>query len=807
MGSFVKDLRFATRMALKNRGMSLIVILTFGLGIGLTTTVFSIVNGVIYKGLPFEESHRVMALGRTDPSRDIEFMGVSVHDYLDWQEQQTAFEHLGAWGVSPVNLGLSEGRPQRLTGGRFTPSVFDVLGVQPVLGRAFSDEEAREGAEPVIVIGYDVWQDRFDGSLDVIGGSVRANGETHTIIGVMPQGFAFPDREQVWLPLDMDPSASERGDGPSWPAIGKLKEGVSLDAARAQFATISSRLADVYPESNEGISADVRPFTELLGDEIYALLYTMLGAVFAVMLIACVNVANLLIAKASARTREVAVRTALGAARGRVIVQMLTEVLVLAVVGGAVGFGIGTAGIEWFKTVIQVNPPPFWIQFDHDYRVVIFAVGVTLLASVISGVMPAFQATKSDAGEALKDENRGSSSFRMSRVTSGLVVAEVALSCGLLIAAGLMIKSVTQLRTVDLPFTTENVFTARINLPEIEYPDTLSRVQFYDELLPRLEAIPGVEAATLSDGLPASGNGSRVFQVEGQEYADEDDFPSAREGIVTPGYFRTFLAEVLQGRAFSVSDRSETLPVCVVNETFARTFFDNDAMGKRIRMDVRDTTAEWLTVVGVVPDMRMEGIGNNDASPAGFYIPITQSGVGNFVSIALRTQGPPMTKTPDVRNAIASIDPNLPIFRVMSMEGVIDRQTFFYSIFGTLFMAFGFAALFLAAVGLYGVMSFAVAQRTQEMGVRMALGAQGGQLITLVMRKGAVQLAVGLFIGLALAVLAAGQVQVILFEVNARDPIVFAAVVVTLALAGLLASFVPARRVAHVDPVTALTPG
>jgi hypothetical protein len=298
-----------------------------------------------------------------------------------------------------------------------------------------------------------------------------------------------------------------------------------------------------------------------------------------------------------------------------------------------------------------------------------------------------------------------------------------------------------------------------------------------------------------------------VFEVEGQEYAEEDDFPFAREGIVTPGYFRTFEADVLQGRAFDVSDRMGTLRVCIVNETFARTFFDGDGMGRRIRMGRQDTTAQWLTVIGVVPDMRMEGIGNNDASPAGFYIPIAQSGVGNFVSIAVRTQGPPMETTREVRAAIAGIDPNLPIFRVMSMEGVIERQTWFYSVFGTLFMAFGFAALFLAAVGLYGVMSFAVAQRTQEMGVRMALGAQGRQLIALVMRKGAVQLAVGLGIGLVLAVLAAGQLQIVLFEVNARDPFVFATVIVTLAGAGLLASLVPARRVTKVDPVSALTPG
>ncbi len=807
MRSFVKDLRFGLRMVVKRPGLSMIVILTLALGIGLTTTVFSIVNGVVYKGLPFEDSHRIMSLGRTNPAREIQFMGVSIHDFVDWQDQQAAFESLSLWGVSPVNLSWSEGRPERYTGGLLMPDAFDVLKVQPVLGRAFTAEEAREDAQPVIMIGYDLWQERFGGSPDVLDRTVRANGETRTIIGVMPEGFAFPNREQVWLPLRADPMATERGRGPQYPAIGRLSDGVSLDEARAQFAAIAARLEQAYPEVNEGIGADVRPFTELIGAQTYALLYTMLGAVLGVMLIACVNVANLLVARTSARTREVAVRTALGAGRGRVVGQLLTEVLILAAAGGILGLFVGVGGIEWFKHVIQVNPPPFWIRFDLDHRVLLFVTGVTILAAGAAGVVPALQATRGKVGEALKDENRGSSSFRVSRVTGVLVVAEVALSCGLLIAAGLMIKSVTRLKTVELPFTTENVFTARINLPQAEYPDTASRVQFYGELLPRLEAIPGVEAATLSDGLPASGNGARVFEVEGQDYATDDDFPNAREGIVTPGYFRTFQTKVLDGRAFRVADRRETLPVCVVNETFARTVFpDGNVLGKRIRMGVRDTTAQWLTVVGLVPDMKMEGIGNNEASPAGFYIPIAQSGVGNFVSIAVRTQGPPLAKTQDVRSAVVSIDANLPIFQIMSMEGVIDRQTFFFSVFGTLFMVFGFAALFLAAVGLYGVMSFSVAQRTQEMGVRMALGAQGRQLIGLVMRKGAVQLLIGLGIGLVIAVLAAGQLQIILFDMEARDPVVFASVLATLAVAGLLASFIPARRVTSVDPVSALTP-
>ena len=811
MDSLLQDLRLAFRIARKNPGMSLIVILTFGLGIGLTTTVFSIVNGVIYKGLPFEDPGRIVAVGRTNLEQNTPFMGVTTHDLADWQAQQTAFETLGAWGGGAVNLGTEEGRPRRLTGGFFTPEVFDALRVQPILGRAFLPEDAQTGAEPVILLGYDVWQEQLGGVPDAVGRTVRANGEIRTVIGVMPEGFRFPNLEQVWLPLNVDPSATPRGQGPSYMAIGRLRDGVSIAEARTQIAGIANRLAQAYPETNEGIGGEVRPFTELLGDEIYTLLYTMLGAVFAVMLIACVNVANLLIARATSRNREMAVRTALGGARGRVVRQLLTEVLLLALAGGLLGFGLGTAGIEWFKRVIEVNPPPSWIRFDHDYRVVFFALGVTVLAAFIAGVFPALQATRSNVGEALKDENRGSSSFRVNRLTGSLVTTEVALSCCLLVAAGLMIKSVSQLRTVDLPFTTENVFTARINLPLLEYPDTASRVAFFDLLLERLDGLPGVEAATLSDGLPAAGNGIRLFQVEGQEYAEEEDLPGAREGIVTPGYFRTFQTEVLQGRAFVASDRAGALPVCVVNETFARNFLDGDALGRRLRKRPPNTEfqgmeSEWLTVVGVVPDMRMEGIGNNEASPAGFYIPIGQSDVGSTVTIALRSRNEPMALTPEVRSAVAAIDPDLPIFQILDMEGVIARQTFFYTIFGKLFMAFGFAALFLAAVGLYGVMSFAVAQRTQEMGVRMAHGAMGRQLIGLVMRKGARQLGIGLGIGLGLAILAAGQVQFILFEVNARDPVVFGLVLATLGAAGFLASFVPARRVTKVDPVTALTP-
>jgi predicted permease len=794
-------------MLCRHPGLSLASVVTFGLGIGLTTAIFSIVNGALFKGLPFEDADRVLWVESRDLSGNNQGLNTTLHDFLDIREQQTAFEGLCAVAIRTVNLSGEEGRPERHTGLFTSVGLFEALRVTPLFGRAFAEGEDSPGADPVLLIGYDIWQDRFGGTPDILGRTVWANGVQRSIVGVMPEGFRFPDREQVWLPLELDPTAAQRGEDRSYGLVGRLAEGVSLDEAAAQLSAIAARLEQAYPESNENIGVAVRTFTDLLGDDMNALLLTMLGAVLGVLMIASVNVANLLLARASVRTREMAVRTALGAGRVRVVLQLLMEVLVLAVAGALLGAVLGYVGIEAFDAITIDEPPPFWITFEPDFRVMLFVMAVTAFSAIFAGVFPALQASRADVGETLRDQSRGSSSLRLSKVTGALVITEVALSCGLLIAAGLMIKSVVGLKTVDLAFATDNVFTARVNLPPLEYPDTASRVLLYEELLPRLEAIPGVEAATISDGLPASGNGTRVFQIEGRSYGADEDFPVAREGVVTPGYFRTFEADVLQGRVFSSTDRRGSLPVVVVNETFMRSFFpDGDVLAQRIRMGRRDTSADWLTIVGVVPDMKMEGINNRQASPAGFYVPIAQGFVGTFASIAVRTNGNPMIITSDVRDAVAAVDPNLPIYDVMSMDGVIGKQTWTLGVFGWVFMVLGVAALLLAAIGLYGVMSFAVAQRTQEMGVRMALGSPGTQLIGLVMRRGLVHLTIGLGLGLCIGVIAAGPLQMVLFEIDARDPSVFGMVVTTLAATGVLASAIPARRVTRVDPVTALTP-
>lgn len=806
MNQFITDIRSGVRMLVKYPTLSLVAVLTLGLGIGLSTTVFCVVNGGLFKGLPFPDADRVVAVVGTNASQNEPRRPISVQDLAVWQERQTSFERIGAYGFAPMNLSDEEGRPERVPGGQLTTAAFEAVGVQPLYGRGFRDGDDKSGAEPVILLSHDLWRERYGTSTAIIGKTIRANGVQRTVIGVMPDKFAFPIRESVWTPLSIDPLATPRGQGPQYQLIGRLKRGVRIAQAKAQMSTIASQLEREYPTTNHGIGADVMPYAKtVLGQEVYNLLYTMLGAGIGVLLIACVNVSNLLVARASLRRREVAVRMALGAARHRVVRQHLTEVLVLATVGGGLGILLSILGMRWFTQALSVSPPPFWITFDLDYRVMLFVLGLIVLASLFAGALPAMHAARVSAGAALKDDSRSSTSANLGKFSSGLVVTELAVSCGLLIAAGLMIKSVVQLKNVKMPFAIENVLTARVDLPRSRYPDSPASIRFFEQLLPKLQGVPGVEAATLSDGLPAAGNGAISVQIEGKSYPHDNDYPVAREGIVTAGYFDTFETKVLSGREFTTADVATSQPVAIINESFARTHFPKmDPIGHQMRRIRPGGKEPWLTIVGLVPDLVMEGIGNNNASPVGYYIPIAQSDVANGVRVALRTRGEPAAVTPFVRSAVTSLDSDLAIYDINTMQWVIDRQTWFYTVFGTFFMAFGFCALFLAAAGLYGVMSFAVTQRTREMGVRSALGAQGRQLILLIMRKSVIQLAIGLSFGLGLALLASGALQPVLYHVNARDTMVFAAVVATLALASLIASFLPARRVTRIDPVSAL---
>jgi predicted permease len=806
MDTLFADVRSGLRMLWRYPALSLVAVLTLGLGIGLSTTVFCVVNGGLFKGLPFPGADRVVSVVATNSSQQQPRQPVSVQDLAAFQTAQTSFEKIGAFQFTTLNLSNASGRPDRFSGGQLTVAAFEAVGVQPILGRGFREGDDRPGADPVILIGHQLWRERYGSAPDIAGQTLRANGVVRTIIGVMPVTFAFPIREAAWIPLAIDPLAKPRGEDPKVPVIARLKPGVNVAQAKAEIAAVASRLQHDFPATNRGIGADVMPYARtVLGPEVYSLLYTMLGAGIGVLLIACVNVSNLLVARASMRRREVAVRMALGAGRSRVLRQHLTEVLVLAVAGGGLGILLSLFGMRWFTRALSASPTPFWITFDLDYRVMLFVIGLIVLASLCAGGLPALHAARIDAGTALKDDNRTSTGARLGAFSSGLVVAELAVSCGLLIAAGLMVKSVVQLRNVPMPFAIANVLTARVDLPAAAYPGSAASIRFFELLLPKLRSAQGIEAATLSDGLPAAGNGSVPVQIPGHAYAQTTDYPLAREGIVTSGYFDTFQTRLLAGREFLASDASTSQPVAIVNASFARTHYPNlDPLGRQFKRIRPGSKEPWLTIVGVVPDLLMEGIGNNNASPVGYYIPIAQSDVANGVRIAVRTTGDPAAATSAVRAAVASLDSDLALYEIATMQWVIDRQTLFYTVFGTFFMAFGFCALFLASAGLYGVMSFTVTQRTREMGVRSALGANGRALIVLIMRKSVVQLAVGLTLGLGLALLASGALQPILYHVDPRDRAVFAAVAAALACVSLVASLLPARRVTRIDPVVAL---
>jgi len=818
-----QDLRFSFRMLRRNPVLSLVIIATLGLGIGLASTVFNITNAFVHQPLPFDESDRLLVVRRISTTGKALDDGVPVRDLVDWRERQTAFERLAAYSTLPVDLSAPSGeeaRPERWAGARFSAGVFETLRVQPMLGRTFRPEEERPGAEPVIVLGYDVWQRRYAGAPDILGRTVLANGVATTVIGVMPPGFTFPNVERVWLPLEVSPAGDRRGDGPTFTVLGRLADGVSQGEAEAQLSVIAARLAEEFPDRNAGIGVRMMTLKQaLVPAAYYGLFYTMLVAALGVLAIGCANVANLLLARASARTHEMAMRHALGAGRRRLIGQLLTEVLVLAVAGGGVGLVLGDLGLEWFTGQMSsvmaavgggADELPFWISFEPDAHVVLFVVGATVLAAALAGVLPAFRASAPAAHEALVAGSRGSSSLRSGRLTSGLVMIQVAVSCVLLVLAGLMVMSVSRLTTVAYGYTTEDVLTARASLPEDRYPDTGSRLRFQERLLARLEASPGVVSAALSDILPPIQAGAWTVEVESQTHTAAGDYPKVRRGLITPGFFRTFETPVLQGRAFSGADGRGAPPVAIVNASFVRKYLPNGvAVGRRLRLRRDAGDAPWLTVVGVVADMRAlpldgDGVSREEQNPAAFYVPMAQSEGASGLVMALRTDGSPLNRVPDLRAAVASLDPELPLFRVLSLDGVILRATWFYPVFTTLFTTFGLGALLLSVLGLYGVMSSAVTQRTREMGIRMALGARREQMIGLVMRRGLVQLGTGLGIGLLSAWLAAGSLGWLLFDVQPENPVVFGTVALVLLSAGLTAAVVPARRAARVDPVVTL---
>ena len=809
----LKDLRIALRGLVRRPGPALVAVLALGLGIGLTAGMFSIVNGVILGGLPVEEPDEIVAISRVSAGQGPSRLLSRIHDLMDLRERQTTFEGLAAYEIAAFNLSDGEGPPELVPGVNITANAFDILTTPPIMGRSFVEADEIPGAPAVALVSHDFWEERFKAAPDVVGRTVRLDGETTEIIGVMPRGFSFPFNQRIWKPLRAYDLSLERGTGPSLLAFGRLADGVGLEQGQADLVRIMAQLSVEHPDTNGGMSVVVGPYiNEAIGYQTPALLYTMLAAVSLVLLIACANVANLLLARASLRTQEVALKTALGASRGRVIVQLLADSTVIALLGGLLGLGVAQLAIEGFNRLLASFPGgvPFWFSIGLEPAVLLFVLAVTLGAGLLSGIVPALRASRTDVNDILKDASRGTSSLDIGRLSRGLVVGEVALSFALLVSAGLMVKAVTNVTNVDYAFEGENVLTAALSLPQADYPTDADRRRLYDRLTQRLESEPAVISASIGTELPAAGFGNGRFELEGRTYLGDRDYPSARIASIDPSYFETVSAPLVEGRDFEPSDDERSQLVAIVNEQFTRTYYPGEsALGRRLRLHrVAQTGVEirerddWYTIVGVAPDFYLEG----DVfvlNPEAIYLPMAQR-TASAVNLMVHTRGAPFDFTPRVREILAELDPDLPISQVNTLALAVRNATVFFTVFGVMFSIFGGAALFLASVGLYGVLSFGVNQRRHELGLRVALGASPAGVVRLVLAQTGMQLAVGMAIGLALSFLLVRGLSFVLYGVSGLEVGVLSIVTAILAITALVASLVPAYRATRVDPVVAM---
>jgi putative ABC transport system permease protein len=806
MTDLLRDLRYAGRMLGKSPAQTAVAVIALGLGIGLATTSFSIAWGVLMRGLPFERSERILSLSTHDSAHPQNHGDVNPKDFAEFRSRQTSFESLAAYVNGTVNLSGAE-RPERFEGAFATANAFDVLRVRPFLGRTFRAGEDAPGSPVVALLSYGLWQSRYGGDPKVVGRAIRVNGQPAAVVGVMPPGFAFPFRERVWVSLKLDPARAERGKGQSFSVYGRLRDGVAPARAQAEMSAIAGTLAREYPQTNRDLLVRVESFiSTAIGEQVAGLLWVLLGFGVVVLLIACANVASLMVARASTRTRELAIRSALGAGRRRVMLQLLLESTLLSAAGAVLGIALARLGVYLFNAALAVNvdnAPPFWIHIAVDGPALAFTLLLTLLSGLACGLFPAFQASRADVNSVLKDEGRGSTSLRIGWFSRLLVVGELAVCAMLLVGAGLMVKSVVKLQDLKLGFDSHDLLTVRVALFETQYPKPADRAAFFAELLRRLAAQPGVVSTAATASLPTSNADNDRYAVFGRSYPHPESMPRTYEAAVSPGFFSTLGTWIVTGRDFGTADRAGALPVALVNRSFAAREWPRESpLGKRIRIGV-DDKEPWRTIVGVVPDLKMEGLSNADESPAGIYLPLAQDPPG-FCSVVVRTHGDPLALLPVVRREVGGLNRDLPLYFIRTMRQVIEQNGFFLNLFGTVFGILGAAALVLASVGIYGVISFSVGQRTQEIGVRMALGARQASVLGMILRQGAMQLGTGLGIGLLLALGAARPLRTLLLDVQPTDPPTFVSVALVLSAVALAASYVPALRASRVDPLVAI---
>jgi len=790
------DLRYAFRLIRKAPLFAASVILTVALGIGATTAIFTVVNAVIVRPLPFAEPNRLVQIAEKNDALHLPIFGASVLNYVSWKEQITAFEEIGAIGFGSYALS-GRGEAEQFTGSRISPSVMRVLGLRPLLGRSFADEEEKPGAAPVVMIGEGVWRRRFGADPSIVGQTLTLNGVPTTLIGVAPAALAVMTGGDMWTPLTIDPGRELRLNHVI-SVIGRLRRGVALQAAQTEMDAIAARVARQYPEVKGWGIRVVTFYDTFVTPQLQTALLVLLAAIGFVMLIACANVANLLLARAAARQREIAVRTAMGASRSRLLRQMLVESLTFAVLGGVAGLALAFAAVR----VINRSLPPNLLPIPEvtiDATVLLFAAAVTIATGLLFGVAPASRAANAELGEVLKQAGRASLSGTRARLRNGLAAAELALATLLLIGAGLLVETLVQLQHVRLGFDPEHVLTFQLAPPASRY-DTAKAIGFYRRLVDALHEVPGVRAAGLSSGIPF-GNGAYTqtpTTTVGASALPTGTAVPIDWRIVSPGYFRTMRMTLLRGRDFDDNDSTTAPAVVVVSQSTAEKFWGaQDPIGRAIR-PVASTRS--FTVVGVVGDVRNTTL--NRESPSMYYS--IGSRVWPTMDVAIRADGAAESVLSSVRAKVRDLDPELPLSNVRTLDDWVAASAAQPRLNAVLIGAFAAAALLLAAIGIYGVIAYSVAQRTREIGLRMALGAQRSEVVGLVVREGMSVSAAGVGVGVAAALALSRVLASLVYGVDVRDPATFVAVAATLILVALAASAVPARRAAHVDPIVAL---
>jgi predicted permease len=804
METFWQDLRFGMRQLLSKPGFTAIAVLSLALGIGANTAIFSLVDAVLLRPLPFHEPDRLVMVWEDATRVGFPRNTPAPANYADWKAQNQVFEEMAAlnWG----NYALTdEGEPEKVESQGVTANFFGLLGVQPILGRTFTKEEDQPGANRVVLVSYGLWQRHFGGDPALIGKEILLDGRKHSVLGVMPPGFQFLGKDTgLWLPIAFTPQELANRGGHYLTVVARMKPGVSLAQARADIATVTKRINQEHPMHGFELGSVVISLREQLAGDVRPALLVLLVAVGFVLLIACANIANLLLARGAARYREIAVRTALGAGRGRIVRQLLTESVLLAVAGGVTGLFFAWLSFSFLKQIIP-DSMALNAGVRIDIRLFSFTLILSLLTGVIFGLVPALQAAKVDLNEALKQSGgRTGTGTGHRRLRSALVVVEIALALVLLVGAGLLIQTFLKLRALDIGVNPENVLTLRTSLPRSKYGELPKRTAFYQQVLERVRALPGVVGAGYTTAVPLTWKGgTNGFTIEGRTQGPGQDANSRQASV---GYLETMGIKLRQGRFFNEHDDTQAQPVAIINETMARQYWPGEnAVGNRFKLGGTDSTRPWVTVVGIIGDVKEMGL--EAPAKAEFFFPYQQMPemLWNMPrDLTVRTTGDPLSLVPAVRQAIWAVDPAQPVSNIRTMNEVVGEEVAQRRMGMTLLAAFAALALLLSSLGIYGVLSYAVTQRTQEIGIRMALGAGRQDVLRLVMADGLRLATAGVAIGLGVSFALTRLMTGLLFGVSASDPITLAGVTLLLTAVALLACYIPARRAAKVDPLIAL---